>query len=247
VALYDAIGREYAKLRRADSRIEHQIVDALGDAARVVNVGAGAGSYEPWDRFVVAVEPSTTMIAQRPPGSAPVVQASAEALPFRDAAFDASLAILTIHHWADWRRGVNELARTTKKRIVILTWDPSLPTFWLVNDYFPEILASDRVIFPSVDDLRQELGPLRITAVPIPHDCTDGLLGAYWRRPEEYLETSVREAISAFNKLSDVETGLRKLRADLGSGVWQRRNRALFDSDTLDLGYRLIVSNVRAA
>ncbi len=135
--LYDAIGVGYERYRRPDPRIAAAITDALGTADSVLNVGAGAGSYEPRDRAVVAVEPSRAMIRQRPAGSAPVVQASATHLPFADTAFAASLAVLTLHHWPDRSRGLAELSRVSRQRVVILTWDPAFAGFWLVDDYFP--------------------------------------------------------------------------------------------------------------
>jgi SAM-dependent methyltransferase len=204
-------------------------------------VGAGAGSYEPADRRVLAVEPSPEMIRQRPPGSAPAVQASATALPFRDGAFDATLAVLTVHHWPDRPRGLAELRRVARERAVILTWEPDAAPFWLV-DYFPELVALDRAIFEPLDALRGLLGPIEVRPVPIPHDCLDGFLGAYWRRPEAYLDAGVRGAISTFTKLGDVEPGLARLRQDLSDGTWQRRNAALLGRPALDLGYRLLIA-----
>jgi SAM-dependent methyltransferase len=238
--LYDTIGRTYARRRRPDPRIRRALLECLTDCRSIVNVGAGTGSYEPTDRAVVAVEPSQVMIRQRPGGSAPAVQATASALPFRDGAFDASTAILTIHHWADWRSGIRELARAARKRVAILTWDPSSSGFWLVNDYLPEILETDRRIFPSITSLASELGRGRVTDVPIPHDCRDGFLGAYWRRPQEYLNADVRQAISTFSKVTDAKTGLERLRRDHASGAWHERYRDLLTRDTLDVGYRLI-------
>ncbi len=240
--LYDSIGRHYRRFRRPDARIEQALLRTLEGVDRVVNVGAGTGSYEPRGRFVVAVEPSMVMIRQRPPSSAPAVQASAASLPFEDARFDASLAILTIHHWSDWRRGVQELARAARRRVVILTWDPSASGFWLVDDYLPEILAVDRGIFPTIEALSRELGRVRVESVPIPYDCTDGFLGAYWRRPHEYLRPSVRGAMSTFSKIAGVDAGLRRLRHDLESGAWHRRYRDVLARDTLDLGYRLVTA-----
>lgn len=182
------------------------------------------------------------MIQQRPKGAAPAVQALATALPFKDACVDVSLAILTIHHWPDWRRGVQELARAARRRVVLLTWDPSAAGFWLVNDYFPEVLTIDRRIFPSIEALGQELGRLHVESVRIPHDCTDGFLGAYWRRPHAYLSPSVRRAISTFEKMADVEAGVGRLRQDLESGEWHRRYKTLLALDSLDLGYRLVIA-----
>ncbi|HLA63422.1 MAG TPA: class I SAM-dependent methyltransferase, partial [Rhodothermales bacterium] len=173
MARYDAIGKAYAQYRVPDERIAARLSDALGDAETVLNVGAGTGSYEPTDRRVVAVEPSAVMIAQRPPGAAPVMQASAEALPFADGAFDAAMAVLTIHHWADWRRGVAEMARVART-VVILTWDPAHEGFWLTRDYFPDFIPLDRASFPPIDALVSALGGADTQPVPVPGDCTDG-------------------------------------------------------------------------
>lgn len=240
--LYDQIGAEYSARRRPDPRIAAAIVEALGPAASVVNVGAGTGSYEPTDRRVLAVEPSPAMIRQRPAGGAPVVQASATTLPLRAGAFDAAMAVLTVHHWADRARGLAELRRVARDRVVILTWDPASSGFWLVDEYFPALVAIDREIFPPLEVYRHALGEVRILPVPIPHDCVDGFLGAYWRRPEAYLDPAVRGGMSTFAKLGDVEPGARRLRQDLEDGSWMRRHRDLLDRPALDLGYRLVVA-----
>jgi SAM-dependent methyltransferase len=240
--LYDTIGRGYRRFRQPDPRIAVEILTGLGDATSVVNVGAGTGSYEPTDRRVVAVEPSMAMIRQRPASASPVVRASGSALPFRDAAFDASMAILTIHHWPDRQTGLHELRRTARRRTVIFTYDPACPGFWLTN-YFPEILEIDRTIFPSLDELRRELGVVGVRDVPIPHDCTDGFLGAYWRRPHAYLDATVRLAISTFSKIKDVAHGVSRLEGDLASGEWKRLYGDVLSRTTLDLGYRLVIAS----
>lgn len=242
-ALYDRIGRGYANIREPDERIAQVIWRALGDSGSVVNVGAGTGSYEPRDRHVVAVEPSMTMIAQRPTGSTPVVQANAVSLPFTNDSFDAGLAILTVHHWPDQPRGLAELRRVSRHRVVVVTWDPTSPGFWL-TDYFPEVLDIDRPLFPAISDVERALGPATVETIPIPHDCTDGFLGAYWRRPDAYLDERVRGAISTFSKLSDIGPALDGLRTDLASGAWQRKYGGLLKRTQLDLGYRLIVADV---
>jgi SAM-dependent methyltransferase len=244
--LYDAIGRDYASYRRPDPRLAAAIGHALGTADSVVNVGAGAGSYEPSDRPVVAVEPSVEMIRQRTARSAPIVQASATHLPFRDTTFAAGLAVLTVHHWPDRARGLAELARVARRRVVVLTWDPATSGFWLVDDYFPELAAIDRRIFPPVEEFRRALGSVEIRPLLIPHDCADGFLGAYWRRPESYLDAGVRSAISTFTKLASVEPGLERLRRDLDDGSWARRHGHLLSESELDLGYRLIIAEREA-
>lgn len=238
-ALYDTLGHDYASRRRADPRIAALIEAALGDARTVINVGAGAGSYEPRDRLVHAVEPSARMIAQRPKGAAPCVQASAEALPFAAQSFDAAMAVLTIHHWSDWRAGVRELKRVARRRVVLLTFDVEASDFWLTRDYFPALAELDRKIMPPLAALAGELGAFDATPVPIPHDCMDGFLGAYWRRPEIYLDPLARQSMSSFAKIG-AEDGLQRLAADLDSGAWRARNVALLEQDALDVGYRLL-------
>jgi SAM-dependent methyltransferase len=242
--LYDDIGVGYRDRRRPDPRVAAAIVRALEGTDSVVNVGAGAGSYEPADRFVVAVEPAMTMIRQRRAGSAPVVQAVAADLPFRDDGFAAALAILTIHHWPDKARGLDELGRVARRRVVVVTWDPSISGFWLADDYFPEIFETDRKIFPSIEDYRRALGHIDVRPMPIPHDCVDGFLGAYWRRPHAYLDGGVRGAISTFAKLPPraVESGVEQLRRDLEDGTWARRHGDLLDQTEIDLGYRIVVA-----
>lgn len=239
--LYDTIGRGYRERRRQDPRIAARILRALEGAASVVNVGAGAGSYEPRDRKLVAVEPSRVMLRQRAPGAAPAVRGSASHLPFRDGTFDASLAVLTIHHWPDLERGLRELRRAARRKVVILTCDPSVGGFWL-TDYFPEIREIDRRILPPLSALRRHLGRTAVFDVPIPWDCTDGFLGAFWRRPAAYLSAETRSAISTFSKLRDPEPGLAALRRDLASGDWHRRHGDLLERSELDLGYRVVVA-----
>ena len=240
--LYDTIGDGYGVYRRPDPRIAAAINLTLEGTDTVLNVGAGAGSYEPADRYVVAVEPALSMIRQRGAGSAPVVQASATHLPFRDDAFAAALAVLTLHHWPDRARGLAELARVARRRVVMLTWDPASPNFWLIDDYFPALAAMDRPIFPTIEELRHAFGHIEIHALPIPHDCTDGFLGAYWRRPHAYLDPGVRGAISTFTKLDSLEPGLSRLRNDLADGTWERRHGQLLAAPELDLGYCLVVA-----
>jgi SAM-dependent methyltransferase len=238
---YDSIGVDYAKHRRPDPRIAAAIRDALGNAKTLLNLGAGSGSYEPGDLAVVAVEPSSEMCAQRVMGSAPVIRATAERLPFRDASFDAALAVLTLHHWRDRCAGLREMLRVARERVVLFTWDPSHPGFWLVRDYLPEVLRSDRRRFPSMDELHEHLGPIEIRPVAIPHDCEDGFLGAYWRRPEAYLDLEVRGAISTFSRI-DATAAMDRLRSDLDDGTWFRASSELLELQELDLGYRLVIA-----
>ena len=239
--LYDQIGIGYSDYRRPDPRIAARIEAALGTCRSVLNVGAGAGSYEPSGRSVLAVEPSAEMIRQRRQTAARAIQADAGHLPFEDRSFDASLAILTIHHWPDKARGLAELRRVARDRVVILTWDPEHTAFWLIQDYLPEITEIDRRDFPTLREIESALGPIETEAVAIPADCVDGFLGAYWRRPAAYLDPRVRSAISIFSKL-DATAATARLEADLADGTWKARNGELLARAELDVGYRLIVA-----
>ena len=239
--LYDRIGRSYVATRAEDPRIAVAIHAELGDARTVLNVGAGAGSYEPRDREVTAVEPSAVMRAQRPPGAAPCIDARAEALPFGDGSFDATMAVLSDHHWEDRLGGLRELRRVGR-RAVVFQWSPAYSdSFWLTRDYLPSFPGTHRV---SLAETEAALGATRATPVPIPQDCRDGFLMAYWRRPEAYLDPEVRANISVFSLLpaAEVDAMVASLRADLGSGAWARRNAALLELDELDLGYRVLVA-----
>ena len=214
----------------------------MGDAASVINVGAGAGAYEP-PQTVLAVEPSQVMIDQRPPGAAAAVQAAAERLPVPDGFADVAMAVLTIHHWSDLAAGIAELRRVAG-RVVILTWDqPTSERFWLSREYLPQIIAHDRVVAVPIDRLVELLGGAEVRPLPVPHDCADGFLGAFWRRPECYLDAAVRAGISTLAVLEPtLADGLARLRDDLGSGDWRRRHRDLLGLNELDLGYRLVIA-----
>ena len=229
--IYDRIGGSYDATRGTDPTVASAIWAALGDARTVGNVGAGSGSYEPPDRERTAVEPSDAMIAKR---TAPAVKASAEALPFPDGSFDAAMAVLSDHHWVEWRAGYREMQRVAP-RVVIFTYDPEfLETQW-IWDYVP--FEKDG---PSLQE-RAEALAARIEPVPVPHDCRDGFFHAFWRRPHAYLDPVVRANISIFAKV-DAAEGIERLRADLESGQWQRRYGHVLDLDELDCGYRLLVA-----
>jgi len=239
--VYDRIGLGYSDNRVPDPRIAARIHAALGDAQTVCNVGAGAGSYEPAERRVTAVEPSPEMIAQRRAGS--VVRAVAEKLPFRDAAFDAAMATLTIHHWSDIEAGLSEMRRIAP-RCVLFTFDPALQqSLWLIRDYFPSVIDFENTRHPSIDRVASWLGADRVDPVAIPWDCTDGFQAAYWRRPERYLDAAVRASISTFAQRSEGELtrGLRALAEDLESGAWHERHADLLERDEMDFGYRLVI------
>ena len=240
-AKYDIIGLNYAELRKPDPRIAAAIQEAIGQADTVLNVGAGTGSYEPVDRLVTAVEPSLAMIRKRRSSASKVIQASADHLPFHDGAFDAAMAILAVHHWPDKEAGLHEMRRVTRGRIVLLTFDPSHRP-WL-TDYLPELAALDQAQMPAMSDYEKWLGRVRITTVPVPHDCSDGFLYAYWRRPTAYLDPGVRSGSSSFWTIGSVNSGLEKLKQDLETGEWKRRYAELLMLDSYDAGYRLVVAD----
>ena len=238
--LYDRIGRSYTATRREDPRLRAALHAALGDARTVINVGAGTGAYEPRDREVTAIEPSAVMRAQRPPDAAPAIDARAEALPFADGAFDAAMAVLSDHHWADRAGGLRELRRVAR-RAVVFTWDPAyVDAFWLTRDYLP---GFRRLQGMEIAEVAEHLGGARVEVVPLTADWEDGFLMAFWRRPEAYLDETVRAGISVFGLLSptEVEDFVDRLAVDLSSGEWRRRNTDLLERDEIDLGFRLLI------
>ncbi len=245
-ALYDRIGIGYDEHRRTDPRIAAPIAAALDSMRTLVNVGAGAGAYEPRDRPVIPVEPSRVTATHRPRDLAPAVLASAEDLPLADKAVDAAMAVLTIHHWEDPERGIAELKRVARGRIVLVTVDPVVEAqMWLFADYVPEIAQRDAVEFPSITDLHRWLGPSATSRpIPIPHDCVDGFLLSFWSRPERVLDPDARRATSGFARLDDVveAAAVTRLAEDLARGAWDREHGALRHLDVYDAGLRLIVA-----
>jgi SAM-dependent methyltransferase len=243
--LYDTIGAAYTVTRRTEPRIATRIWAALGGARTVLNVGAGTGSYEPPDCYVLAVEPSALMRSQRLPDAAPCLAGSAENLPFDDQTFDAAMAVSSIHHWRDPIGGLREMRRVAR-RVVVFTHDTSetgwRDRFWLTRDYLPEVadLVAGR---PSLTELAAAIGA-RTEPVLIPWDCEDGFFEAYWRRPEAYLDESVRRGISVWARVGPAaeQRATRSLRADLASGRWAERNRDLIDLDEAELGLRLLIA-----
>jgi SAM-dependent methyltransferase len=234
----------YAQQRRADPRIATLVHAALGDARTVLNVGAGAGSYEPTDRHVIAIEPAAEMRAQRPAHLAPAIAASAEALPLDDKSVDAAMAMITMHQWGDQARGLAELRRVTRGPIVLLTFDPdALASFWLA-EYSPEVITAERKRFPTKRELEAMLGPFRADVVPIPNDCTDGFTEAHWARPERFLDPVVRRSQSCWTFVSEVDVARfeRDLRRDLDDGTWDRKHGALRTQPTYEGSVRLVVA-----
>jgi SAM-dependent methyltransferase len=244
-APYDRLGRGYGRVRRSDPRIAAQIERALGDARTVLNVGAGTGSYEPAERAVTAVEPSAEMIAQRPPGAAPVVQARAEELPFEDDRFDAAMAVLTVHHWADIGAGLTEMRRVTRRRIVVVAFDPAaLADLWITRDYFPEMLTLSRRSPVTGAELAERLAGATSVPIPVPRDCADHFFAALWARPEMLFDEDVVRPMWVWQSISESarREGRARLAADLESGAWEERYGRLRHEEELDVGLRLIVA-----
>jgi len=241
---YDTIGIGYNDLRRPDPRIAAPIAAALAGARSVVDVGAGTGAYEPSGCDLVAVEPSAHMLANYR-GAGLRVRGVAEALPLARGCVDGAMTSLSMHHWRDWRAGLSEMMRIARDVVVIFTHDPDMDAFWIF-DYFPAIHAFDLEVFEpvaAIEAFANDEG-WRLAAIPVavPHDCSDGFLGAYWRRPGAYLQSDVRRSISTFNRLdaADLERGLRALRTDIESGHWQQQHADLLARSTLDIGYRVL-------
>jgi SAM-dependent methyltransferase len=242
--VYDQIGTDYGSVRRADPRWLARIHQVLEGERTLVNVGAGAGSYEPAFMWVVGVEPSKTMIEQRPSSAAPVVCGVAERLPFPDGAFDVALAVLTVHHWSDPAAGLEEMRRVSRKQVVV-TWDPDVfaRQFWLVRDYVPEAAEREKPL-ATLATVSAHLGPAATEGLPVPADCTDGFFGAYWKRPHAYLDSTVRGGISGLALLDQgvVCAAMERLKSDLDHGHWHARYSGLMELCEIDLGYRLVVA-----
>jgi hypothetical protein len=242
---YARYGTGYAGRRRTDPRIAARVLAALGDARTVVNVGAGAGSYEPAAAAVVAVEPSVAMIDQRSADSAPVVRAVAGALPFPTSSFDAAMATVTVHQWPDPVAGLAELRRVATGPVVILTFDPdALDRLWLAA-YAPDLYRAESARYPPMDVIVSALGgEVTVETVPVPFDCQDGFTEAYFGRPEAFLDPAVRRSQSAWSFVDpEVEAGYAdQLRADLDSGVWDARYGALRHQRAFDGSLRLVVA-----
>jgi SAM-dependent methyltransferase len=241
---YDEHGRTYARHRRSDPRIAARIHAALGGARTVLNVGAGTGSYEPGDRWVLAVEPSATMRAQRPPGAAPAIDARAEALPFDDDAVDAAMACVTIHHWEPPEAGLRELRRVARGPVVVFTFDlDGLPVWQL--DFLREGVEIERPRFPAIDAVAAALGgTTRVERIPTPADCEDGFFEAFWRRPEALLDPAVRASQSMWSLLQPgvEERIVARLAAALESGAWDRDHGHLRGRASLEGSLRLVIS-----
>jgi SAM-dependent methyltransferase len=224
---YETLKVSYSGYRNTDPLIATQVLQALGGAQTLLNVGAGAGSYEPADRYVVSLEPSAAMRAQRVTlKRAPAIIGTSEAIPFDDAAFDASMAMVTIHHWKDIAAGLREMRRVTRGPIVLLTFDPERMTEFWINDYFPELIAAEKGRFPTMQQLREMLGGnVQINPVRIPFSCRDGFTEAYYGRPEAFLEEGVRRAQSCWSFLpAGLEESLvARFGKTLASGAWDEK------------------------
>jgi SAM-dependent methyltransferase len=243
---YNAQGLNYSGYRRTDPRIAMYVHKALGSAKTILNVGAGSGSYEPDDKYVLALEPSANMRAQRNASKAPAVIGSAEYLPFDDKSFDACMAMVTIHHWPDLEKGLKELKRVARARVVILTFNPELLSNFWTNEYFPELVEIESKRFPGIDSLINCLGGnCEVVKIPIPFDCVDGFQEAFYNRPEAFLRKDVRTAQSAWGYLKDGEEEIlvRRLSDDLSSGAWDKKYSHYRTQDSFEGSLTLIVAS----
>lgn len=239
---YDRIGVGYGFHRLPDPRLGAAIHEAIGQGETILNVGAGAGSYEPPDRSVVALEPSGVMLAQHPGRRR--VRGAAEHLPFADGSFDVAMAILTVHHWENLNAGLDELRRVAKRQ-VIFTWDPDFERkLWITTDYVPAIDALETSRFMPLAFVIDALEARTVRPFEIPHDFTDGFQAAFWRRPEMYLDPEVRAASSTFASLPPevVEPGIEQLRTDLETGKWSETYNELLTLDRADFGHRIVIA-----
>ncbi len=243
---YDEIGGAYGRFRQPDPIIAAQIIEALGDAETVLNVGAGTGSYEPTGRKVTAVEPSASMRAYRPASLAIAIDAVAEDLPFDDASFDASMATMTIHQWANLEKGLGEMRRVTTGTVVLLVCDPvPMKAYWL-NDYIPEVRALEASRFPRIERIEAALGSrVWVKSVPVPLHCRDGFNEAYYGRPEAILDPQARRACSSwsFVPVRAVDRFVKHLSSDLASECWNESYGHLRVQPFFDGSLRLVIDD----
>lgn len=242
---YETHGAGYGMVRRADPRIGALVHAQLGPARTVLNVGAGAGSYEPLDRVVTAVEPSASMRSQRPAHLTTAIDATAEHLPFDDNAFDAAMATITVHQWADTDRGLREMRRVATGPVVVLTFDSTaLDLLWLA-DYVPELIAAERRRYPAIAHVADVLGGnVTVQPVPVSADCTDGFTEAFYARPEGFLDPAVRRSQSAWGFVDDavIAVAIGRLADDIESGAWDRRYGHLRGQAQFEGSLRLITA-----
>jgi SAM-dependent methyltransferase len=243
---YDKLGQEYASYRQTEPRIFAYILNALDDATTVLNVGAGAGSYEPTDRYVIAVEPSNVMRSQRQlKNKVPALNAYADNLPFDDNSFDASTAFVTVHHWPDMNKGLKELRRVTKNKVIIMTFDPeALDDFWNAK-YFPEVIGVEKKRYPTIDFIKTSLGGhCEVQKIPIPFDCIDGFQEAFYGRPEAFLNKQVRQSQSAWGFIAPEleEKYVKDFAEELASGEWDRKYGHYRTQESFTCALRLIIA-----
>jgi SAM-dependent methyltransferase len=241
---YDRLGTTYTATRREDPELAGQIHAALGEGRTLLNVGAGAGAYEPRDRTVLAVEPSPVMIAQRPADAAPAVLAPAERLPFVDGSFDAAMALHTVHHWTDPAAGLRELRRVARRVVVVAGDAEVFDRLWLAAEYFPGMAFGGRRDVQPQEIAERLGGRTEIRPLRVPVDCVDGFPEAFLARPEAYLDPEVRRNMSPFRLLpgDEVAAGVDRLRRDLASGAWDARHGGLRRATHLDTGLRIVIS-----
>lgn len=246
-ARYDSIGAGYALTRREDPRLAQRILEALGAAKSIVNVGAGTGSYEPSDRYVLAIEPSDVMAAQRLPHLAPALRAEAHCLPLRDQSVDAGMTVLSLHHWDDRQEeGVRELRRVARGPVVIVTYEPAVcREMWLFKEYLPEVAELEGRVTPSTAQLVTWLGGrTHVDTIPVPRDTPDWTLMSFWAHPERVLDASARNATSGFARMPVDVVGrvVAAVQRDLEDGRWDHRHGHLRRLNEYDAGLRLMVN-----
>jgi SAM-dependent methyltransferase len=208
-------------------------------------LNVGAGSYEPFDREMTAVEPSASMRTQRPSHLVPALDAVAEALPFPDGCFDASMTTFSVHQWTALDAGLREMRRVTRGPVLILTCDPDLvQRFWL-SSYAPAVLAAEARRYPTIDRISAVVGgTMRVIPVPIPSHCREGFNEAYYGRPEHLLKEAARLACSAWSFVSPatITACVDHLRRDIEDGTWDAHYGHLRTQPEFDGSLRLFIS-----
>ncbi|EAL65475.1 hypothetical protein DDB_G0283975 [Dictyostelium discoideum AX4] len=220
----------YNVYRQPEPEISNLIHKAFGESKSILNVGAGAGSYEPKQGengyTITAVEPSASMRELRPKEFSVAIDAFVENLPFNNNQFEASMSTFSIHQWSNIEAGLKEMRRVTKNQVILLTCDPKLvQDFWL-NEYAPGVLGAEAKRYPTIEKISEFLGgEIEVISIPLPLLCKDGFNEAYYGRPEMFLNPSARGSCSAWTFVDEPtrQSYLNHLKNDLESGEWDKK------------------------
>lgn len=247
---YDSIGTGYNSTRKADPYLTSRIIYLLNPESRgkYLDIGSGTGNYTSalaeHGISMTGVEPSEKMISEAQSRNSNIrwLKGSAEKIPAVNNEFDGAIATLTIHHWTDLKKGMQELQRVIKKegKIVIFTsTSEQMKGYWL-NQYFPMMLEESIQQMPALQTIKEavSIAGLNIVGMEkyfVKNDLEDCFLYVGKNKPLLYFDSNIRHGISSFSSLAnqeEVESGLAMLDSDLK----QNRFEAIREKYTNDYG-----------